>query len=140
MQAHEGREHVPGEDDEDDNDPALHKAMLLLLSRAYNYALKTEGIFIYESRLRLNGGTVTYVTEAGQEMRPDLLHFVCYCHVADVLELTGNNRLLALECVIGIIEEGETWTLQLRQRSRPREGKVCEGVALALPWEVAHSE
>jgi hypothetical protein len=42
----------------------------------------------------------------------------------DVLELTNGDRVLALECVLGILEEGETYSLELRQRNRPTEGKV----------------
>lgn len=48
----------------------------------------------------------------------------------DVLELTNGDRVLALECVLGILEEGETYSLELRQRSRPTEGKVRAGRGL----------
>lgn len=49
------------------SNPELHKAMLLLLARAYDYKLRTE----------------------------------------DLLELTGGDRNLALESVLGILEDGE---------------------------------
>jgi len=75
-----------GEDDEESRDPELHKSMLLLLARAYNYKLKTE----------------------------------------DVLELTDGDRQLALETVVGVLEEGETYSTELRQRQKPSTGKVAQ--------------
>jgi len=63
--------------DEDNNsvEPELHKSMLLLLSRAFDYCLKTE----------------------------------------DVLELCRNDRSLALETVVGILEDGESYATELVQ-------------------------
>jgi hypothetical protein len=72
--------------DEEDEDaaPALHKAMLLLLSRAYSYSLKTE----------------------------------------DLLELTQGNRCMALATVVGVLEDGETYSTEVVQRQKPGEGRL----------------
>ena len=61
----------------------LHKAMLLLLARAYEYKLRTE----------------------------------------DLLELTGGDRRLALECVIGILEDGEGEVTEVSRRNAPKDGQ-----------------
>ncbi|CAN0044549.1 unnamed protein product [Heterosigma akashiwo] len=68
------------------SDPELHKGMLLLLARAFNYRLKTE----------------------------------------DVLELTDGDRRLALETIVGVLEEGETYSTELKQRQKPATGKVAQ--------------
>lgn len=65
-------------------EPELHKSMLLLLTRAWDYRIKTE----------------------------------------DLLELTRGDRRLALETVVGVIEDGETYSTELVQRQKPREGQV----------------
>ena len=65
-------------------EPELHKAMLLLLCRCYDYRLKTE----------------------------------------DVLELTREDRMLALETVVGVLEDGETYATELVQRAKPGSGQV----------------
>jgi hypothetical protein len=102
----EGRRGGGGSDDEDDDDdddddedgannpilnsfssgvePELHKAMFLLLSRAYTYSLETE----------------------------------------DILELAGFNRALALQTVVGVLEDGETYATELVQRAKPGFGQV----------------
>jgi hypothetical protein len=79
-------EEGPGryDDDENEAEPELHKAMLLLLCRCYDYRLKTE----------------------------------------DVLELTRGDRTLALETVVGILEDGETYATELVQRAKPGSGQV----------------
>mmetsp|Transcript_23568 Transcript_23568/g.30565 ORF Transcript_23568/g.30565 Transcript_23568/m.30565 type:complete len:728 (-) Transcript_23568:351-2534(-) len=74
------------DDDDENHDPELHKSMLLLLARAFNYRLKTE----------------------------------------DVLELTDGDRRLALETIVGVLEEGETYSTELRQRQKPSTGKVAQ--------------
>ena len=67
-------------------EPELHKAMVLLLARCWNYKLKTE----------------------------------------DVLELTQGNRQIALCTVVGLLEDGETYTTSLVQRKRPQEGQMAQ--------------
>uniref|UniRef100_A0A7S1TRP6 U-box domain-containing protein n=1 Tax=Phaeomonas parva TaxID=124430 RepID=A0A7S1TRP6_9STRA len=64
------------------HEPELHKAMLVLLARCFDYKLKTE----------------------------------------DLLELTGDNRILALEVIVSLLEEGETYTTELTQRQAPGGG------------------
>ncbi|GMH77153.1 hypothetical protein TL16_g07307, partial [Triparma laevis f. inornata] len=65
-------------------EPELHKSMLLLLCRCWDYRLKTE----------------------------------------DVLELTRDDRTLALETVVGVLEDGETYATELVQRAKPGGGGV----------------
>ncbi|GMH54787.1 hypothetical protein TrVE_jg303 [Triparma verrucosa] len=65
-------------------EPELHKSMLLLLCRCWDYRLKTE----------------------------------------DVLELTRDDRTLALETVVGVLEDGETYATELVQRAKPGGGRV----------------
>lgn len=65
------------------SDPELHKAMLLLLARAFDYKLKTE----------------------------------------DVLELTSGDRKLALESVIGILEDGEIVVTEVKLCTNPTVGQ-----------------
>jgi len=79
-------EEATGAVDEDHNqvEPELHKSMLLLLARAYEYSLKTE----------------------------------------DLLELTRGDRILALETVVGVLEDGETYATELVQRAKPGSGQV----------------
>jgi hypothetical protein len=57
--------------------------MLLVLSRAYQYELRTE----------------------------------------DLLELAGGDRQLALESVVGLLEDGETVLTEITQKSAPGEGQ-----------------
>ncbi|CAM9550059.1 unnamed protein product [Phaeothamnion confervicola] len=64
-------------------EPELHKAMLVLLARAWNYTIVTE----------------------------------------DLLEQTSGNLMLALETVIGVLEDGESYTTGLRQRQAPGDGR-----------------
>jgi hypothetical protein len=65
-------------------EPELHKAMVLLLARCWEYRLKTE----------------------------------------DVLELTQGNRKIALCTVVGLLEDGETYSTELKQRQKPGQGKM----------------
>jgi hypothetical protein len=65
-------------------EPELHKAMVLLLARCWEYKLKTE----------------------------------------DVLELTQGNRRIALCTVVGLLEDGETYSTELKQRQKPGQGKM----------------
>ena len=65
-------------------EPELHKAMVLLLARCWEYKLKTE----------------------------------------DVLELTQGNRRIALCTVVGLLEDGETYSTELKQRQAPGLGKM----------------
>jgi hypothetical protein len=65
-------------------EPELHKAMVLLLCRCWEYKLKTE----------------------------------------DVLELTQGNRRVALCTVVGLLEDGETYSTELKQRQVPGQGKM----------------
>eukprot|EP00635_Sarcinochrysidales_sp_CCMP3193_P014228 CAMPEP_0118914400 /NCGR_PEP_ID=MMETSP1166-20130328/14770_1 /TAXON_ID=1104430 /ORGANISM="Chrysoreinhardia sp, Strain CCMP3193" /LENGTH=594 /DNA_ID=CAMNT_0006853981 /DNA_START=143 /DNA_END=1924 /DNA_ORIENTATION=- len=65
-------------------EPELHKLMLLLVSRLYEYALKTE----------------------------------------DLLDLVRRDKALALETVVGLLEDGETYTTELYRKQAPATGKV----------------
>ncbi len=67
-------------------EPELHKAMVLLLCRCWEYKLKTE----------------------------------------DVLELTQGNRRVALCTVVGLLEDGETYSTELKQRQAPTIGKMAQ--------------
>ena len=42
----------------------------------------------------------------------------------DVLELTQGNRKIALCTVVGLLEDGETYSTELRQRQKPGQGKM----------------
>ena len=42
----------------------------------------------------------------------------------DVLELTQGNRRLALLIVIGLLQDGETYSTVLKQKQKPGEGLV----------------
>jgi hypothetical protein len=42
----------------------------------------------------------------------------------DVLELTQANRKIALCTVVGLLEDGETYSTELRQRQKPGQGKM----------------
>lgn len=60
--------------------------MVLLLSRCWEYKLKTE----------------------------------------DVLELTQGNRRIALCTIVGLLEDGETYSTTLKQRQKPKEGQMAQ--------------
>eukprot|EP00598_Pedospumella_elongata_P004268 CAMPEP_0184977100 /NCGR_PEP_ID=MMETSP1098-20130426/7851_1 /TAXON_ID=89044 /ORGANISM="Spumella elongata, Strain CCAP 955/1" /LENGTH=765 /DNA_ID=CAMNT_0027500049 /DNA_START=110 /DNA_END=2407 /DNA_ORIENTATION=- len=42
----------------------------------------------------------------------------------DVLELTQGNRKIALCTVVGLLEDGETYSTELKQRQKPEQGKM----------------
>ncbi len=42
----------------------------------------------------------------------------------DVLELTQGNRKIALCTVVGLLEDGETYSTELKQRQKPGLGKM----------------
>lgn len=42
----------------------------------------------------------------------------------DVLELTQGNRKIALCTVVGLLEDGETYSTELRQKQKPGQGKM----------------
>ena len=44
----------------------------------------------------------------------------------DVLELTQGNRRIALCTVVGLLEDGETYSTVLKQRQRPTEGQMAQ--------------
>jgi len=44
----------------------------------------------------------------------------------DVLELTQGDRRIALCTVVGLLEDGETYSTELRQRQRPEPGKMAQ--------------
>jgi hypothetical protein len=77
-------EYIATEESDPGEEPELHKAMVLLLARCWDYRLKTE----------------------------------------DVLELTQGNRRIALCTVVGILEDGETYSTELKQRQSPGAGKM----------------
>lgn len=66
------------------SEPELHKLMLLLLARCFEYSIKTE----------------------------------------DLLELCRNDRALGLETVVGLLEDGETYTTELRRKQAPEVGRM----------------
>lgn len=77
-------EYIVTEESEPGKEPELHKAMVLLLARCWEYKLKTE----------------------------------------DVLELTGGDRKIALYTVVGLLEDGETYSTELKQRQKPGQGQM----------------
>eukprot|EP00605_Chrysophyceae_sp_TOSAG23-4_P001862 GSChrysophyteH1.ASY1.ANO1.2054.1 assembled CDS len=77
-------EYITQEEIDPAAEPELHKAMVLLLARCWEYKLKTE----------------------------------------DVLELTQGNRRIALCTVVGLLEDGETYSTELKQRQAPGQGKM----------------
>eukprot|EP00602_Paraphysomonas_sp_CaronLab_P003967 CAMPEP_0185017436 /NCGR_PEP_ID=MMETSP1103-20130426/388_1 /TAXON_ID=36769 /ORGANISM="Paraphysomonas bandaiensis, Strain Caron Lab Isolate" /LENGTH=753 /DNA_ID=CAMNT_0027546853 /DNA_START=39 /DNA_END=2300 /DNA_ORIENTATION=+ len=79
-------EYIATEEADPTIEPELHKAMVLLLARCWDYKLKTE----------------------------------------DVLELTQGNRRIALCTVVGLLEDGETYSTVLKQRQRPTEGQMAQ--------------
>ncbi len=79
-------EYIASEEEEASQEPELHKAMVLLLARCYEYKIKTE----------------------------------------DVLELTAGKRRIALCTVVGLLEDGETYTTELRQRQAPGQGQMAQ--------------
>jgi hypothetical protein len=79
-------DYIAQEDSDSTQEPELHKAMVLLLARCYDYRLKTE----------------------------------------DVLELTHGKRRIALTTVVGLLEDGETYTTELRQRQAPGQGQMAQ--------------
>lgn len=42
----------------------------------------------------------------------------------DVLELTQGNRKIALCTTVGLLEDGETYSTELRQKQKPGQGKM----------------
>lgn len=42
----------------------------------------------------------------------------------DVLELTQGNRKIALCTTVGLLEDGETYSTELRQKQKPSQGKM----------------
>lgn len=44
----------------------------------------------------------------------------------DVLELTQGNRRIALCTVVGLLEDGETYSTVLKQRQKPTEGQLAQ--------------
>lgn len=79
-------EYISTEESDPTKEPELHKAMVLLLARCWDYKLKTE----------------------------------------DVLELTQGNRRIALCTVVGLLEDGETYSTVLKQRQKPTEGQLAQ--------------
>lgn len=77
-------EYIATEESDPQQEPELHKAMVLLLARCWNYSLKTE----------------------------------------DVLELCQGDRCVALMTVVGLLEDGETYSTELKQRQAPGQGKM----------------
>lgn len=77
-------EYMAAEEADPGQEPELHKAMVLLLARCWDYKLKTE----------------------------------------DVLELTQGNRRISLCTVVGLLEDGETYSTELKQRQKPGQGRM----------------
>ena len=50
---------------------------------------------------------------------PSLLCTDCPCRLGAVLELTQGNRRVALCTVVGLLEDGETYSTVLKQRQKP---------------------
>ena len=70
--------------EESSEEPEMHKLMLLLLSRLYDYKLRCE----------------------------------------DLLELVRQDKILGLETVVGLLEDGETYSTELFQKQAPTMGKL----------------
>lgn len=87
-------DYIASEEADPGQEPELHKGMVLLLARCWEYKLKTE----------------------------------------DVLELTQGNRRIALCTVVGLLEDGETYSTELRQvnhqgrRSSAAVALFCQSV------------
>ena len=79
-------EYIAAEEEDAGVEPELHKAMVLLLARCWDYKLKTE----------------------------------------DILELTHGNRRIALCTIVGLLEDGETYSTVLKQRQKPDVGKMAQ--------------
>jgi hypothetical protein len=79
-------EYIATEEADAGVEPELHKAMVLLLARCWDYKLKTE----------------------------------------DILELTHGNRRIALCTIVGLLEDGETYSTVLKQRQKPDVGKMAQ--------------
>jgi hypothetical protein len=69
------------ESDGQTGEPELHKCMLILIARIYDYELKSE----------------------------------------DLLELTGGDRYLALATIVGLLEDGETYSTGIQVKSKAGE-------------------
>lgn len=78
------REESRAADTERNVEPEIHKLMLLLLSRLYDYKLKTEDLF----------------------------------------DLVRMDKILGLETVVGLLEDGETYTTELHQKQAPSTGRM----------------
>ena len=86
-----------GDPEDGEAEPELHKAMLVLLCRAYNYSLQAQ----------------------------------------DVLELCGGDRVLALETVVGLLEDGEQTMTEIEQKRAAADGQraVWEQKFVSLRYE-----
>ena len=86
-----------GDPEDEEREPELHKAMLVLLCRAYNYSLQAQ----------------------------------------DVLELCGGDRSLALETVVGLLEDGEQTMTEIEQKRSAATGQraVWEQKVVSLRYE-----
>ncbi|CAN0178064.1 unnamed protein product, partial [Hapterophycus canaliculatus] len=50
----------------------------------------------------------------------------CQLKTEDLLELTRGDRGLALDSVVGVLEDGRTYATELVQSRKPREGAVAQ--------------
>ena len=57
----------------------------------------------------------------------------------DVLELCQGNRRIALCTVVGILEDGETYSTELKQRQRPGQGITAHLITYIITHPITHS-
>ena len=75
----------------------------------------------------------TTEVDPGQEpeLHKSMTLLLCRCweyklKTEDVLELTQGNRRVALCTVVGLLEDGETYSTELKQRQAPSVGKMAQ--------------
>lgn len=108
-----------------------------LSERRYKEDVKTvlQGVskwfddYLYEEEVQPNSDDALEqgqgsLTETEPELHKAMFVLVARCYdytlrTEDLLELTGGNRSLALEVIVSLLEEGETYTTELMQRQAP---------------------
>ena len=86
-------------------EPELNKAMVLLLARCWEYKLKTEDVL-----------ELTQVNILMSRRK--------YFFSDQFISPSQGNRKIALCTVVGLLEDGETYSTELKQRQKPGQGKM----------------
>lgn len=86
-------------------EPEMYKAMVLLLARCWEYRIKTEDVL-----------ELTQVNISQQLIKSMFLMNTFYSD--------QGNRKIALCTVVGLLEDGETYSTELKQRQKPSQGKM----------------